>query len=61
MLMIWSIVNSTEGFFNQPLTEEGWSGTILPARMAGVVQRQADWNFPLRLEDAQELLRFWTR
>jgi hypothetical protein len=37
-------------------SEEGWSGTILPARMAGVVQRQADWNFPLRLEDAQELL-----
>jgi hypothetical protein len=36
--------------------EEGWTGTMLPARMAGVVQRQADWNFPLRLEDAQELL-----
>jgi hypothetical protein len=38
-------------------TEEGWSGTILPARMAGVVQRQADWNFPLKLPDAQELLK----
>lgn len=37
--------------------EEGWSGTILPARMAGVVQRQADWNFPLKLGDAQELLK----
>jgi len=37
--------------------EEGWSGTILPARMAGVVQRQADWNFPLKLADAQELLK----
>jgi hypothetical protein len=37
--------------------EEGWTGTMLPARMAGVVQRQADWNFPLHLEDAQELLR----
>jgi hypothetical protein len=37
--------------------EEGWTGTMLPARMAGVVQRQADWNFPLRLEDAQELLK----
>lgn len=36
--------------------EEGWAGTLLPARMAGVVQRLADWNFPLRLEDAQELL-----
>jgi hypothetical protein len=24
--------------------------------MAGVVQRQADWNFPLKLSDAQELL-----
>ena len=36
--------------------EEGWSGTLLPARMAGVVQRQADWNFPLKLSDAQELL-----
>jgi hypothetical protein len=37
--------------------EEGWVGTMLPARMAGVVQRKADWNFPLRLEDAQELLK----
>jgi hypothetical protein len=36
--------------------EEGWSGTILPAGMAAVVQRQADWNFPLNPADAQELL-----
>jgi hypothetical protein len=26
-------------------TKEGWTGTILPARMASVVQRQADWNW----------------
>ena len=38
-------------------SEEGWTGTMLPARMAGVVQRQADWNFPLNLPDAQELLK----
>jgi hypothetical protein len=37
--------------------EEGWTGTMLPAQLAGVIQRQADWNFPLRLEDAQELLK----
>lgn len=37
--------------------EEGWTGTMLPARMAGVVQRQADWNFPLQLPHAQELLK----
>ena len=37
--------------------EEGWTGTMLSARMAGVVQRQADWNFPLKLPDAQELLK----
>jgi hypothetical protein len=37
--------------------EEGWTGTMLPARMAGVMQRQADWKFPLRLEDAQQLLK----
>ena len=37
--------------------EEGWTGTMLPARMAGLIQRQADWNFPLRLQDAQELLK----
>jgi hypothetical protein len=37
--------------------EEGWTGTMLPAQLAGVVQRQADWNFRLRLEDAQELLK----
>jgi hypothetical protein len=24
--------------------------------MARIVQRQADWNFPLQLQDAQELL-----
>jgi hypothetical protein len=38
-------------------TQEGWTGTMLPAQMAAVVQRQADWNFPLGLEDAQQLLR----
>lgn len=37
--------------------EGGWTGTMLPARMAGVVQRQADWNFPLKAKDAQELLK----
>jgi hypothetical protein len=37
--------------------EKGWTGTMLPARMASVVQRQADWNFPLQLPDAQELLK----
>ncbi|STR27818.1 Uncharacterised protein [Janthinobacterium lividum] len=36
--------------------EDGWSGTTLPARLAGAIQRQADWNFPLRVDDAQELL-----
>jgi hypothetical protein len=37
--------------------EEGWTGTVLPARLAAIVQRQADWNFPLRNEDAQVLLK----
>jgi len=37
--------------------KEGWTGTTLPARMAAVVQRQADWNFPLQANDAQELLK----
>ncbi len=37
--------------------EEGWTGTMLPARVAGIVQRQTDWNFPLKSSDAQELLR----
>jgi hypothetical protein len=36
--------------------EGGWTGTMLPTNMAAVVQRQADWNSPLRAEDAQELL-----
>jgi hypothetical protein len=35
----------------------GWSGTMLPARIAGTVQRLADANFPLRLDQAQALLR----
>ena len=33
-----------------------WAGTMLPARMAGVVQRLADGNYPLRLDQAQALL-----
>ena len=37
--------------------EEGWTGTILPTRIAGIVQRQADWNFPLQRDDARELLK----
>jgi hypothetical protein len=37
--------------------EGGWTGTMLPARMAGVVQRQVDWNFPLQLPGARELLK----
>ncbi len=35
----------------------GWSGTMLPSRIAGTVQRLADVNFPLRLDQAQALLR----
>ncbi len=38
-------------------SDEGWTGTTLPAQMAAIVQRHADWNFPLRLTDAQELLK----
>lgn len=34
-----------------------WSGTSLPARIAATVQRLADANFPLRLDQAQELLK----
>jgi hypothetical protein len=34
-----------------------WAGTMLPARIAGTVQRLADANFPLRLDQARALLR----
>lgn len=34
-----------------------WVGTSLPARTAAAVQRLADANFPLRLDQAQGLLR----
>ncbi|MBQ0832937.1 ATP-binding protein [Marinobacter sp.] len=34
-----------------------WVGTMLPARMSGVVQRLADCNYPLRSDQAQGLLR----
>jgi hypothetical protein len=37
--------------------EEGWTGTMLAARLAAIVQRQADWNFPLQIDDAQALLK----
>lgn len=35
----------------------GWTGTTLPARIAAVVQHLADANFPLRTDQAQELLK----
>jgi hypothetical protein len=35
----------------------GWAGTTLPARTAATVQRLADANFPLRTDQAKELLR----
>jgi hypothetical protein len=38
-------------------SEEGWTGTVLAAKLAAIVQRQADWNFHLRGEDAQALLK----
>jgi hypothetical protein len=34
-----------------------WVGTMLPARTAGIVQRLADGNYPLRLDQAQALLK----
>ena len=33
-----------------------WSGTTIPARIAGIVQRLADENFPLQDEQARDLL-----
>src|SRR4051812_27723444 len=35
----------------------GWAGTMLPAKIAVTVQRLADANFPLRVDQAQSLLR----
>ncbi len=35
----------------------GWAGTMLPALTAATVQRLADANFPLRVDQAQELLK----
>jgi hypothetical protein len=34
-----------------------WAGTMLPARIAATVQRLADANFPLRADQAKELLK----
>jgi hypothetical protein len=34
-----------------------WAGTLLPARIAATVQRLADANYPLRLDQAQALLK----
>lgn len=35
---------------------EGWRGTLIPARIAGVVQTLADFNYSLDQEDARKLL-----
>jgi hypothetical protein len=40
-----------------PNAKGSWVGTLLPARIAGIVQRLADASYPLRLDQAQELLR----
>jgi hypothetical protein len=40
-----------------PNAKGSWAGTLLPARIAGIVQRLADGNFPLRADQAQQLLR----
>jgi hypothetical protein len=34
-----------------------WAGTMLPARTAAAIQRLADASFPLRADQAQELLK----
>jgi hypothetical protein len=34
-----------------------WAGKNLPARIAGIIQRLADFNYPLGSEQAQALLR----
>lgn len=35
---------------------EGWRGTLIPARIAGIVQALADFNYPLDQDDARKLL-----
>ena len=40
-----------------PNTRGSWAGTMLPARIAGLVQRLADGNYPLASDQAQQLLR----
>ena len=37
--------------------KSSWAGTLLPSRIAATVQRLADANFPLRLDQAQALLK----
>jgi hypothetical protein len=39
-----------------PNAKGGWTGTSLPARIAGIIQRLADSNYPLRFEQAYGLL-----
>ena len=40
-----------------PSARGSWAGTLLPARIAGVVQRLADGNYPIRPDQAQQLLK----
>jgi ATPase family protein associated with various cellular activities (AAA) len=40
-----------------PNAKGSWAGTRLPARIAATVQRLVDANFPIRADQAQELLR----
>ena len=38
-------------------SKQNWSGTVLPSKIAATVQRLAEANFPLRVDQAQSLLR----
>jgi hypothetical protein len=40
-----------------PNAKGSWLGTLLPGRIAGIVQRLTDANYPLRPDQAQQILR----
>jgi hypothetical protein len=40
-----------------PNAKGSWVGTLLPNRIAGIVQRLTDANYPLRPDQAQQILK----
>ena len=48
---VWAVLEAL------PDAKGSWVGTLLPSRIAGVIQRLTDAHYPLRPDQAEQLLK----